>query len=47
MLTTPIATPTTFSPIIKRRKLLEENVKEVKNHIMLSEAKLVKVCGKL
>ena len=27
----------------ERRKLLEENIKEVKNHIMISEQSLIKV----
>lgn len=30
-------------PICYRRKLLEENIKEVTNHIMLSEQTLIKV----
>ena len=41
--------PTSFSssllprPIRERRKLLEQNITEVKNHIMLSEQKFVRV----
>ena len=30
-------------PIHERRRLLEQNIKEVKNHIMLSEQTLIKV----
>ena len=29
---------------MERRKLLEQNIKEVKNRIMLSEQTLIKVC---
>lgn len=32
-------------PLCERRKLLEQNISPVKNHIMLSEQTLVKVSG--